>query len=87
MTSRIAIALVRAAKTSITKKTTDKNAPPVIWASAVGRVTKSNPGPAPGSMPNVNTMGKITRDAARATSVSAPAVASEAEARSSCDRR
>ena len=41
-----------------------------IWPNASGRVWKIRPGPAPGSRPLANTIGKIASPANKATAVS-----------------
>jgi len=71
------MAEVQAAKTSRMKKRVPNSSPPGIWPKAMGRVMKTSPGPAPGSMPLAKTMGKMARPASKETRVSSPAISRE----------
>ena len=66
-----------AAKTNKIKKSVPKNVPPSIEPKAMGSVWNMRPGPAPGSSPFANTIGKIAIPANNATAVSANATIME----------
>jgi hypothetical protein len=67
----MAIEDVSAATTSSTKKTPPNTAPAGMLPKAIGSVTKTRPGPCPGSSPFANTSGNSATPASTATSVSA----------------
>ena len=50
----------RAAKLMNTKNRVPRRRPPAIWLKMFGRVTKTSPGPSPGSTPKAKQAGKIT---------------------------
>ncbi len=62
---------VNAATASNKKNRIQKKYPPGICWNTLGKVMKTNPGPAPGSMPNANTAGKMAMPANSAIPVSA----------------
>ena len=64
------MAEVHAANTTSTKNRVPNNNPPDISPNAIGRLTKTRPGPDAGCRPLANTIGKITIPAISATSVS-----------------
>ena len=69
---------LNAAIDTSTKKPVPKNAPPHISEKAIGSVSKSKPGPEPGSKPLANTNGKIAMPATKAIKVSRKATVTEA---------
>lgn len=69
-TSSKEIADVSAATHNSRKNNADHIWPPGINANTFGSVMKVSPGPAPGSAPNANTVGKITNPARNAAEVS-----------------
>ena len=61
---------VKAAIKSRKKNNVPQMAPPAILGKIVGKTTKINPGPAPGSAPIANTVAKIATPAIIAINVS-----------------
>ena len=68
--SNTAMMVDRAAKLINTKNRVPQRRPPAIWLKIFGRVTKTSPGPSPGSTPKAKQAGKITSPAISATTVS-----------------
>ncbi len=56
------------------KNKAPQNLPKFMELKILGKVTKINPGPAPGSTPKEKQAGKIIRPAIRPTKVSSPAI-------------
>ncbi len=73
------IAEVHAAKARSTKNTVEKKTPPAIWPNASGNVSKTSPGPSPGSRALANTSGNIASPARIAIAVSAVTTAADAK--------
>ena len=70
MPSNTAMMVERAAKLMNTKNSEHHNWPSGICSKTLGNVTKTKPGPEPGSTPKAKHAGKMMRPAMRATNVS-----------------
>ena len=74
MFSNTAMTVERAAKLMKMKNSVPHSWPPAMTLKMLGRVTKTRPGPEPGSTPKAKQAGKMIRPAIRATKVSRPMI-------------
>ena len=72
------MAEVSAAKLSSTKNSVENTMPPLIWPNASGSVRNTRSGPASGSSPLANTIGKMIMADNKAMNVSANTTVIEA---------
>lgn len=68
--SKTAIIVDKAAKLIKIKNNAPQSWPAAIWLKILGRVTNTNPGPCPASIPKAKQAGIITKPANKATVVS-----------------
>ena len=74
ITSKIETTEVKAAINNNKKNNAPKITPPGICKKTFGKVMKTKPGQAVGSIPNANTAGKMASPASKAIIVSAAAI-------------